>query len=127
MVEAKITRQVKSAVEGVLDAQSVADGKAYLTRLRLVAERLEYEAKAIHDIVDAEKRQRRRMAAAPAIQALNRGAVRASPRVLCFVRLATLKTEMALKWTLRGSDGSLRSWRMRVRGRHVGFLGAGIL
>ena len=44
MVEAKITRQVESAVEGVLDAQSVADGKAYLTRLRLVAERLEYEA-----------------------------------------------------------------------------------
>ena len=67
MVEAKITRQVKSAVEGLLDAQSVADGKAYLTRLRLVTERLEYEAKAIHDIVDAEKRPRQRMEAAPEI------------------------------------------------------------
>ena len=67
MVELLINRQVEDAVEGVLDAQSVADGKAYLTRLRLVAERLEYEAQAIHDIVDAEKRQRRRMAAAPAI------------------------------------------------------------
>ncbi len=89
MVEAKITRQVKSAVEGVLDAQSVADGKAYLTRLRLVTERLEYEAKAIHDIVDAEKRPRRRMAVAPVIQAFSRGAVRASPRVLCFVRSST--------------------------------------
>ena len=67
IVELLINRQVESAVEGVLDAQSVADGKAYLTRLRLVTERLEYEAKAIHDIVDAEKRPRRRMAAAPAI------------------------------------------------------------
>ena len=67
MVEAKISRQVESAVEGVLDAQSVADGEAYLTRLRLVAERLECEAKAIQDIVDAEKRPRRRMAAAPVI------------------------------------------------------------
>ncbi|MDG1370921.1 MAG: hypothetical protein P8Q48_11910, partial [Paracoccaceae bacterium] len=67
MVELLINRQVEDAVEGVLDAQSVADGKAYLTRLRLVAERLEYEAKAIHDIVDAEKRPRRRMTAAPAI------------------------------------------------------------
>ena len=45
----------------------VTMGEDYLSRLRLVAERLEYEAKAIHDIVDAEKRQRRRMAAAPAI------------------------------------------------------------
>ena len=89
MVQLLINRQVKSAAEGVLDAQSVADGKAYLTRLRLVAERLEYEAKAIHDIVDAEKRQRRRMAAAPVIQALSRGAARASPCVLCFVRPST--------------------------------------
>ena len=89
MVELLINRQVEDAVEGVLDAQSVADGKAYLTRLRLVTERLEYEAKAIYDIVDAEKRPRRRMAAAPVIQALSKGAVRASPRVLCFFRLST--------------------------------------
>ena len=67
MVETIINRQVEDAVEGLLDAQLAAMAEDYLTRLRLIAERLEYEAKAIYDIVDAEKRPRRRMAAAPAI------------------------------------------------------------
>ena len=89
MVETIINRQVEDTVEGLLDAQLAAMGEDYLTRLRLIAERLEYEAKAIYDIVDAEKRPRRRMAAAPVIQALSKGAVRASPRVLCFFRLST--------------------------------------
>ena len=88
MVETIINRQVEDTVEGLLDAQLAAMAEDYLTRLRLIAERLEYEAKAIYDIVDAEKRPRRWMAAAPAIQALSKGAVRASPRVLCFFRLA---------------------------------------